>query len=250
LVPGSNPSRPRFHSFVYSDDFDNFQSADRGLAGAKSPACSEGFLILKRVASVIRLWALSLLICAVVVAFSFVRLDVPAALLFWNVGRHLSHLTEGFGADVVLSAESAVLLIMVVARLVRGHISPFGAALALACLASMCAYVVNDHVLKVFFGVPNPTDVINGARHGFNILMGSGASSFPSGHMALAGAFSGVFMRLHRVSIWPLAALLLLAAVLLLLGDWHFLSDIIAGTFLGTSAGILAAEAWAVHSAR
>lgn len=205
---------------------------------------------MKRVAAVIRLWVLSLLTCAAVVTFSFVRLDVPSAVLFWNVGRHLSHMTEGFGADVVLSAESAVLLIMVIARLVRGHISTFGETLAIACLASMCAYVVNDHVLKVFFGVPSPTDVIHGARHGFNILMGSGASSFPSGHMALAGAFSGVIMRLYRVSIWPLSLLLLLAAVLLLVGDWHFLSDIIAGAFLGTSAGILAGEAWAVHSAR
>jgi hypothetical protein len=205
---------------------------------------------LKRVTAGIRLWALLLLPCTAVVAFSFVRLDVPAALLFWNFGRHLSHMTEGFGADVVLSAESAVLLIMVIARLIRGHISTFGETLAIACLASMCAYVVNDHVLKVFFGVPNPTDVIQGARHGFHILMGSGASSFPSGHMALAGAFSGVFMRRYRVSIWPLSALLLLAAVLLLVGDWHFLSDIIAGAFLGTSAGILAGEAWAAHSAR
>jgi hypothetical protein len=205
---------------------------------------------LKRVTAVIRLWVLLLLPCTAVVAFSFVRLDVPAALLFWSFGRHLSHMTEGFGADVVLSAESAVLLIMVLARLVRGHISTFGETLAIGCLASMCAYVVNDHVLKVFFGVPSPTDVIHGARHGFHILMGSGASSFPSGHMALAGAFSGVFMRRYRVSIWPLAALLLLAAVLLLVGDWHFLSDIIAGAFLGTSAGILAGEVWAVHSAR
>jgi hypothetical protein len=36
----------------------------------------------------------------------------------------------------------------------------------------------------------------------------------------------------------------------LLVGDWHFLSDIIAGAFLGTSAGILAGEGWAAHSAR
>ena len=68
--------------------------------------------------------------------------------------------------------------------------------------------------------------------------------------MVLAGAFAGVFMRLYKVSIWPLSALLLIAAGLLLVGDWHFLSDIIAGAFLGTSAGILAAEGWAVHSAR
>jgi hypothetical protein len=50
------------------------------------------------------------------------------------------------------------------------------------------------------------------------------------------------------VSIRPLAILLLLAAALLVVGDWHFLSDVIAGTFLGVSAGILAGEGWLVHS--
>jgi membrane-associated phospholipid phosphatase len=205
---------------------------------------------LKRVAVVIWIWALSLVGCAAVVAFLFVRIDVPTALRFWNAGRLLSPLNEGFGATVILSAESAVILFTVLARLVRGHISVFGETLAIACLASMCAYVINDHVLKVFFGVPNPTDVIHGARHSFNLWMGSENSSFPSGHMALAGAFAGVFMRLYKASIWPLSALLLLAAVLLLVGDWHFLSDIIAGAFLGTSAGTLAGEGWAVHSER
>jgi membrane-associated phospholipid phosphatase len=197
-----------------------------------------------------RIWALSLVACAAVVAFLFVRIDVPTALRFWNAGRFLSPLNEGFGVTVILSAESAVILFMVLARLARGHIPVFGETLAIACLASMCAYVINDHVLKVFFGVPNPTDVIHGVRHSFNLWMGSESSSFPSGHMALAGAFAGVFMRLYKASIWPLSALLLLAAVILLVGDWHFLSDIIAGAFLGTSAGALAGEGWAVHSER
>jgi len=205
---------------------------------------------LKRVSVVISIWPLSLVACAAVVAFLFVRIDVPTALRFWNAGRLLSPLSEGFGVTVILSAESAVILFTVLARLVRGHISVFAETLAIACLASMCAYVINDHVLKVFFGVPTPTDVIHGARHSFNLWMGSENSSFPSGHMALAGAFAGVFMRLYRASIWPLSALLLLAALLLLVGDWHFLSDIIAGAFLGTSAGALAGEGWAVHSER
>jgi membrane-associated phospholipid phosphatase len=30
-------------------------------------------------------------------------------------------------------------------------------------------------------------------------------------------------------------------------GDWHFISDVIAGTFLGVSAGFLAGELWSVH---
>src|ERR1700733_13879624 len=150
----------------------------------------------------------------------------------------------------LLSAESAVILFLVFARLVRGHISAFGEILLIACLASMCAYVINDHVLKVLFGVQNPAEMMHGAKHSFNLWIGSDNSSFPSGHMVLAGAFAGVFMRLYTATIWPLSALLLIAAGLLLVGDWHFLSDIIAGAFLGTSAGILAAEGWAAHSAR
>lgn len=183
-------------------------------------------------------------------AFSFLRIDVPVAVYFWNVGHLHSPLNTAFGSTVILSAQAAVILFIVLARLVRGHISVFGETLAMACLVSMCAYVVNDHVLKVFFGVPNPADVVHGAGHSFNFLMGSENGSFPSGHMVLAGAFAGFFMRLHRASIRFFSVLLLIAAGLLLVGDWHFLSDIIAAAFLGVSAGILAAEGWAAHSAR
>jgi membrane-associated phospholipid phosphatase len=194
------------------------------------------------------IWLLSLVACAAVVAFAFVHVDVPTALHFWKVGRFLRPLNQAFGAAIVLSAESAVILGMVLARLVRGHISVFGETLAIACLTSICAYGINSHVLKVFFGVPNPIEVMHGARHGFYLWIGSENSSFPSGHMVLAGAFSGVFMRLYSVSIWPLSALLLLAAGLLLVGDWHFLSDVVAGTYFGIWAGILAGEGRAAHS--
>jgi membrane-associated phospholipid phosphatase len=205
---------------------------------------------LKRLTVVICVWILSLVACAAVVAFSFERMDVTIALHFWNASRFLSPLSQGFGAAVLLSVESTVILVIVLTRLARGHISAFAETLAIACLTSICAYGINDHVLKVFFGVPNPRDVMHGAKHSFNLWIGSANSSFPSGHMVLAAAFSGVFMRLNKASVWPLCALLLLAAALLLVGDWHFLSDLIAGSFLGLSAGILAGEGWAAHSDR
>lgn len=225
--------------------------ADQRSIGLRRVGCApEISFILKRLTVLIRIWVLSFVVCAVAVVLAFVRMDVPTALHFWKAGRFLRPLNEAFGAAVALSAESAVILGLVLARLVRGHISVFGETLAIACLTSICAYGINDHVLKVFFGVPNPADVIHGAGHGFNLWMGSENSSFPSGHMVLAGAFAGVFMRLYTASIWPLSALLLLAAALLLVGDWHFLSDIIAGTFLGISAGTLAGEGRAAHSER
>ena len=218
--------------------------------GSATWCCEEEFFSLNHFSVVIRIWSVSLVACAAIVAFAFLRMDVPTALYFWNVDHLRSPLNMAFGSSLILSAESAVILFTVLARLVRGHISVFGETLAIACLVSMCAYVVNDHVLKVFFGVPNPANVVHGAGHSFNFWMGSDNGSFPSGHMVLAGAFAGVFMRLYKASIWLFSALLLIAAGLLLVGDWHFLSDIIAGAFLGTSAGILAGEGWAAHSAR
>jgi membrane-associated phospholipid phosphatase len=203
---------------------------------------------VKRFADVVRIWFLSFVACVAVVAVSFAEVDVVVAHRLWRVGRHVSELSIVFGASVILTLESAVVLGLVLARLLRGHISRFAETLAIACLASICAYGINDQVLKPLFGVPPPFEVVHGARHTLNFAMGFGYSSFPSGHMALAGAFAGVFMRLYSASIRPLSALLLLAGGLLVVGDWHFISDVIAGAFLGVSAGILAGEGWAVHS--
>lgn len=202
---------------------------------------------MKRCPAVLWIWLLSFAACAAGVAFSFSEIDVAMARHFWKVGRHLSPLSTAFGAAVILTLESAVVLVLILARLMRGHLSRLGETLGIACLASICVYAVNDEVLKPFFGVQDPAAVLLGAKHVF-FAKSFADGSFPSGHMALAGAFAGVFMRLYRASVRPLAALLLLAAALLVVGDWHFLSDVIAGTFLGVSAGILAGEGWIVHS--
>lgn len=130
----------------------------------------------------------------------------------------------------------------------RGHIAIFAEVLTIACLTSICADAINSDVLKPFFGVPGPAEVMEGVRHACNFLQGSEDSSFPSGHMVLAGAFAGVLMRLYSDSIWSFAALLMLIASLLIIGGWYFLSDVVAATLVGLSAGILAGERWAVHS--
>jgi hypothetical protein len=112
----------------------------------------------------VQIWLLSFMVCTVVVAFSFAHIDVPIAWHFWKVGRFLSPLNKAFGAAVILSVESAVALGLILARVVRGHISRFGEALAIACLASICTYGINLAVLKPVFGVPIPAEVMEGAR--------------------------------------------------------------------------------------
>ena len=194
------------------------------------------------------MWFLCLLICTLAAAVAFVYFDVPIAHRVYGILASGESLATGFASVVLLGVEAAVTLALVVIRITRGRLSPFREATALACLASICSYAINDSTLKFFFGVPNPGAVLQGTQHAFNLLGGSSNSSFPSGHMVLAGAFAGVFMRLYRTSILPFSTLLLVAAVLLIAGDWHFVSDVIAGTFVGVSAGILAGEVWLAHS--
>ena len=194
------------------------------------------------------MWLLALLICTLAVALAFVYLDVPLAHRLYRLLGSAESLGKGFASAVLLGIEAAVALALVFIRITRGHLSRFGEATALACLTSICAYAINDSTLKLFFGVPNPAAVLHGTRHAFDLLAGSQNSSFPSGHMVLAGAFAGVFMRLYRTSILLFSGLLLLGAMLLIVGDWHFVSDVIAGTFLGVSGGLLAGEVWLAHS--
>jgi membrane-associated phospholipid phosphatase len=205
---------------------------------------------VKRLTVAVGIWALTLIVCTVAAVFSFLHVDVPLVRYFWNGSRLLSPLGQELGAAVILTAESLVVMAVVGMRLVRGRVPALAEDLAIACLCSICAYGINDHVLKMLFGVPSPAAVMRGARHVVHFYSGSEGSSFPSGHMALAGAFAGVFMRLYKVSILPLSALLLLAAALLLGGDWHFLSDVIAGSFFGISAGLIAGEGRAAHDRR
>ena len=193
-------------------------------------------------------WLLSLLICALVVAAAFMFVDVPIAHGVDGILGSAKGLGSGLTSAVLLSIEAAVALALLISRITRGRLSPLRETTALACLTSICAYAMNDSTLKLLFGVPNPESVLHGAQHAFHVLSGSSRSSFPSGHMVLAGAFAGVFMRLYRRSILPFSALLFLAAALLVVGDWHFVSDVIAGAFAGISSGLLAGEIWLIHS--
>ena len=205
---------------------------------------------MNRLRPTVQLWLLSFAICVALVTFSFSRIDLPLAAYCSGISRHLAVLGEGLGSAIILSAETATVMVLIFVRLVRGKLPHYAEALAVACLVSICAHAIDDTVLKLFFGVPSPADVAQGAHHALHLWKGSPQSGFPSGHMALAAAFAGVFMRLYPISIWLLSSLLFAAAALLIAGDWHFLSDIIAGAFVGISAGLLAGELWIVHSSR
>jgi membrane-associated phospholipid phosphatase len=67
--------------------------------------------------------------------------------------------------------------------------------------------------------------------------------------MAMASAFAGVWIRLYPKTALAFFGLTSLGMIVLVMGDWHFLSDVIAGTVLGTTVGLITGELWLQHNA-
>ncbi|MBL6936494.1 MAG: phosphatase PAP2 family protein [Alphaproteobacteria bacterium] len=185
---------------------------------------------------------------AALVFIAYAWVDVPVARNFrFNLGA-FENAAHGLGSAVLVTGELIVVVMLAIVRLFRGHLSDFNRSVVVAALTSVCAYAANDTVFKLFFGVPSPHQfLLEGAGHAFHLLEGTRDSSFPSGHMTLAVSFCVVMMQLQRSTAWVLLPLLTIAAAALIVGDWHFVSDVLAGALFGWLAGFLAAELYRAH---
>jgi membrane-associated phospholipid phosphatase len=125
--------------------------------------------------------------------------------------------------------------------------TPFGGSgeiVLRASLATFLAIGLKD-LLKLAFGrtwpetwtCGNPSFIRDGAFAFAPFHGGVGWASFPSGHMLVACAACGCLWALAP-RLKPLLALVpLLVAVGLIGADYHFLSDILAGSLLGWTTG-------------
>ena len=170
------------------------------------------------------------LIALIVAAYLFV--DRP----FSTLANTWHHPTAGvdltYIADVPLPAAALVLLASMFRRMPR--------PLVAAAIATLAALALKDE-LKFAFGRPwpdtwiadNPSWIRNHVFGFFPFHGGAGYASFPSGHTTAITAPCTVLWlavpRLRPVS----ACLVALVAGGLLVSDYHFVSDVIAGLGLG-----------------
>lgn len=105
-------------------------------------------------------------------------------------------------------------------------------------------------VFKLLFGRANPRFWLNHPdSYGFHWFQGGGSyNSFPSGHMAV---FTALILPLWRFypRYRPLyVSFLLLLAAALVITNYHFLSDVLAGAYLGLAIDCVVQ--WNLTSAR
>ncbi len=181
-----------------------------------------------------RLSVLGAATCAVAVAW----IDRPLAFAIASVippAEYVPNVPDVLD-PLVVAVSVAAILVWRAAR-ARGD-ERLARATMLVALVGPVALGLKD-AAKWVFGRPGVALMLHHPRVGaFHWLAGHGGyKSFPSGHMFVATAWVvvvlGVYPRLRPLGR---AALLVLAAALIL-GSFHFLGDVIAGTVLGAAVG-------------
>jgi membrane-associated phospholipid phosphatase len=191
----------------------------------------------------IRLAACSLTIAAVVV--SYLWIDQPLAFFTYH-----DRIFYRFFVDLTLIPEplpGLALIVFFALGLWAVAAKPASKLYTVlsTCSVSMIVAEATKSQLKYIFGrtwpetfVNNNPSLISNNAYGFNFFHGGpGYASFPSGHMTTICAVASVLW-IYYPKFRALYALVVIVVAIGLIGaDYHFLSDIIAGSLLGTITG-------------
>jgi membrane-associated phospholipid phosphatase len=197
-----------------------------------------------------RLWCGLCLAAAALAAVSLLFLDAPIAQYFvreysFATVRKYAPSSLLINASLAAAGLAAGLLCLFTRRFPR-----WAEALLLSVAAVIASYYLTDHLMKPLFQRPPPHIYVYHLRNNFGWHRDFGYSNFPSTHAALVGA--GLFV---AAAYFPQRLALCLFGVVaidavMVIGSWHFLSDVAMGNLVGFTMALLACELMAAGKAR
>lgn len=193
---------------------------------------------------VFRMWLLALAACTALVLIGVFFIDRPLALfvntLPWNSIMRAEPLTLPILvalAGLVIAACGAVAL--------SGHrLSHWIEPAMLSALSLICGVFVSELLLKPLFGRYTPSMLIDQGMYQFTWFRGNATFSFPSGHAVQIASIAAVLWQTNPGAriLYAAATVAVLAA--LVLGNWHYFSDVVAGGFIGATSGLMIVSLW------
>jgi membrane-associated phospholipid phosphatase len=199
-------------------------------------------------------WSISFVLTTLAVVVSYLWLDRPIALFAhdrlkqFNLFEHLTRIPEIVTPLVLLGFALIGLYALLGRPLRKLHM------VAVLCAASVAMTEAIKFQLKFAFGrtwpetwVRNNPSFIRDHVYGFFPFHGGqGFSAFPSGHTAAVCAVMSVLWICYPRFRLLYAAAMAAVGLGLVGADFHFLSDVIAGGFLGVSIGWLTVTMWEI----
>jgi membrane-associated phospholipid phosphatase len=172
-------------------------------------------------------------------------IDAPIAWLFAHSFLYRDQKKFAIGAPIFLAPLLAMSGYCGAWFLLQRKLSRRGEAVLLASASALLGFVANNLLLKPLFGRQTVDYFFfKPEQSGFFPFDGSWKGSFPSGHMVIVAAIVTVlwhfFPRFYAIYI----AALICAASLLVVGEWHFVSDTIAGMIWGSLFALFILRLW------
>lgn len=206
----------------------------------------------------VRNWGLGFLGTAIAVTVSYLWLDRPIAHLAHDQLQQF-HLFEKLSLvpNGLIPLAAVAFLVLGLRGLTGPTLSRFLTVLLVSGISLAVAVVIKDE-LKFAFGRTwpetwlrnNPSFIRDNLFGFFPFNGGSAYSSFPSGHTTAICTVMTVFWLCYP-RFRPLYALCIAVVAVGLVGaNFHFLSDVIAGGFLGTFVGWLGVGMWEIGARR
>jgi membrane-associated phospholipid phosphatase len=197
-------------------------------------------------------WFVGLVLTAAFVSVSVQWLDRPIALWVYDIfgGRRIPTQL----ADQIFSIPLISAIVFVTCGLVAimgRRFSKFEATVAIGAVNTLATIIIKDQ-LKFTFGRtwpdtwgPGIESFLRDNAYGFHFFQsGKSFESFPSGHAAAAAAVLSVLWILFP-NLRVICAIGVVAVDIGLIAlNLHFLSDVIAGSFLGVSTGLFTVALW------
>jgi membrane-associated phospholipid phosphatase len=200
-------------------------------------------------------WIVALAITALAVTSAYQWVDRPTAFFAHDHLRQFKFFGEVPKVSEFLFSCSVLVFLFVGIRTLLGRPLSKWHTIPLLCSLSLVVSETIKNELKYVFGrtwpdtwTHNNPSLIHDGVYGFNPFhYGDAFGSFPSGHTAAICAVMSVL----SVSYPKFRALWLLAVVAVAVGlvgaNYHFVSDIIAGGFIGASTGWVTVILWEAH---
>lgn len=191
-----------------------------------------------------RNWLIATVICAIAIVACIKFVDAPMArfvqTLSWSGTLHVPAL----GIPILIVCSGILLLLVAAERGLGISIGVWGETFLLTSLSLTWGVCVTELALKPFFGRQIPSVFLSGGPFGFDWLQGTPTSSFPSGHaVQIMSVAAALWLRHPQMRIYtavPAGALLMM----LVLGNWHFVSDVIAGGYVGALGAAAIVMLW------
>jgi membrane-associated phospholipid phosphatase len=184
----------------------------------------------------------------VLVLVSLTLVDVPVARFVHTLPWAQNLRSPALGLPVLVTL-SGVAIFCGALLVANGHVPhKLQEILIVASFSLTSSVCIDELLLKRFFGRETPDEFLQGGVDAFNWFQGTPNTAFPSGHAVQIVSVGTVFLLAYPRQRAAWLTLMGVGLIALVLGNWHFVSDVVAGTGVGASAGIATTVLWRAKS--